>query len=88
MIPITIRFSSGAQREGVLLWLSELTIRVALRGADDVTELHCHSDQWFAENGDPVQIYVEAAAGPHSADSRAPVSLDHPLIRGGAQWLN
>lgn len=60
MIRMKIRTWGGGEWDGVLLWLCGATMRVAVTGSDDVTELYCHGDQWFSENGDPVQIGFHA----------------------------
>ncbi len=60
MIRMTIRSWTGAEWEGILLGLSGETMRVAVPGHEDAAELHCQGGQWFAENGDPVQIDLHA----------------------------
>jgi len=62
MIWMNIRSWTGAEWEGVLLSLRGLEMRVAVSGHEDAAELRCHNGQWFAENGDPVQIDIHGMA--------------------------
>jgi len=58
MRQVKIRSWNGAEWEGILLRVRGPKMRVMLRGFDDVMELWCYGGQWFAENGEPVQIQV------------------------------
>ena len=51
-----IRFWTGAEWDGVLLGSKGRKMRIAVPGCDDAVELRSRGGQWFAENGDPVQI--------------------------------
>jgi hypothetical protein len=56
MILMTLRSLNGAECDCVLLWSLDQKMRVAVPGYDDAAELNWHGGQWFAENGDPVQV--------------------------------
>ncbi|MGO9256146.1 MAG: hypothetical protein ACLQU1_07585 [Bryobacteraceae bacterium] len=61
-----IRSWTGAEWDGVLLWSRGLKMRIAVSGYEDAAEFRCRGGQWFAENGDAVQIDIHAiAAEPH-----------------------
>ena len=62
MIRITVKSWTGVEWEGVLLSQRGLQMRIALRGQEDVAELWYYGGQWFAENGDPVQIGIQGPA--------------------------
>jgi len=88
MIQVRIRSSIGAQWDGVLLWLRGRVMRVALRDYADVAELHCHDGQWFAEDGDAVEIAVHAIAD-HPSDPLVPLSDPVDCLpRTDPPWVN
>ena len=69
MMRLRIRSWSGAEWDGILLRARGVTLRVAVPGEEDVAELWCYGGQWFAENGEPVQIhcYTETTMRGYSA---------------------
>ena len=89
MIRVKIRSSIGAQWEGILLWLRGRIMRVAVPLCEDVAELRCHEGHWYAENGDPVELDIQAEPA-HPPDSPAPQSdfADSPPVSDTPPWLN
>jgi hypothetical protein len=67
MILMKIRSWGGTEWDAVMLSQCGQQIRIAVRGQEDAGELSYHDGQWFAENGDPVQIGILAppAGGSH-----------------------
>ena len=53
---LTIISWTGKRAEGIVLSSRGLTLRVAVWGSDDAEEFRFRGGQWFAENGEPVQI--------------------------------
>jgi hypothetical protein len=62
-----IRFSNGSIKEGVLVSRTEATLRIALRGDDDVTELKRAGEGWATSDCEPVAVMP----------CRPRVSMDH-----------
>ncbi len=54
-----IRYQNGAVLEAVILHRTENTLRIALRGSDDITELTRVRGTWVSDDCEPVS--VEAA---------------------------
>jgi hypothetical protein len=52
---ITISYP-GFDVDGVVLSASDTKMRIAMRDWDDAAEFQCRDGQWFAENGDAVQV--------------------------------
>ena len=48
--------STQRRFEGIVLAAGKDRIRVALRGASDVTELHRAYGQWALESGEPIDV--------------------------------
>jgi hypothetical protein len=92
MIRMRITSWTGAEWDGVLLWSRGLKMRIAVSGNEDAAEFRCRGGQWFAENGDPVQIDTYALA----AERHGPCALSLGDGRGDARslcsdapaWLN
>lgn len=61
MMRITIRTWAGAERDGVLLCRHGLAMRVAVLDGDDTMEMRFRGGQWFAENGELVEIEFHPA---------------------------
>ena len=53
---MTIQYADGKALEAVLLTRTESSMRVAIRGAEDVTEFSKLSGIWISEEGEPVRI--------------------------------
>jgi hypothetical protein len=53
---MTIKYLDGRAFEAVLLSRTETMIRLALEGADDVTELRNVNGTWVSEDREPVLI--------------------------------
>jgi hypothetical protein len=53
---------TGSECDGILLWSQGLQMRIAVSGCDDAAEFRSRGGQWFAEDGDPVQIDIQAVA--------------------------
>ncbi len=68
---MTIRSWTGTEWRGVLLSLLGLEMRVALPGSEDIARLWCRGGQWFAENGEPVELDLQTMSG--KADAGAGV---------------
>lgn len=51
-----IRHSDGRREEAMLLSATPGTLRIALSGCEDATELQLDRGQWFSEEGLPVEI--------------------------------
>ena len=51
-----ITFSDGQRIEGVIYSHSGNTLRVALKGGDDLVDFRLISGQWVSENCEPVEI--------------------------------
>jgi hypothetical protein len=56
MIQMRIKSWMGEEWDAILLSLRGLQMRVAVPGNDDAVELIFRGGQWFAENGEPVEI--------------------------------
>jgi hypothetical protein len=54
-----VRFQDGRTVEGILLANSHQTIRVALRGAEDVTLFRKVNEVWVSDDCEPVTIRFE-----------------------------
>ena len=67
MIIYPHRFSA----DGIVLFVGDRWMRVAMRGWDDVAEFRCQDGQWFAENGDPVYLNGNVGLGD-------PITAPHP----------
>jgi hypothetical protein len=67
-------------------------MRIAVSGCDDAAEFWCRGGQWFAEDGDPVQIDIQAVAAEQYGFYTP--SLDdggcdpRPLGSDAPAWLN
>jgi hypothetical protein len=53
---MTIRYANGSTYDAVLLMQDETTLRVALHGSDDVTQLRRIGEVWVTEDCEPVQV--------------------------------
>lgn len=53
---MTIRYANGQTQEAALLSRTETTLRVALAGADDVTEFALIHGNWISADCEPVEI--------------------------------
>jgi hypothetical protein len=53
---MTIKYANGTKIEAVIVTRRENTIRVALRGGDDVVEFTDLNGTWVSEDCEPVQI--------------------------------
>jgi len=54
-----ITYQTGKTIEGILVSRNENTIRVALKGSDDVAEFARVSGTWVSEDCEPVQVRYE-----------------------------
>lgn len=91
MIRMRIRSWSGAEWDGVLLRWGGWGMRVAVADHQDAVEFQSRGGQWFAENGDPVQIDMQAVA--QEDDSFAPppddsIGLAFAFCQEDPAWLN
>jgi hypothetical protein len=89
MVQVKIRSSTGAQTDGILLWLRGRIMRVAVPKSEDVAELRCQEGQWYAESGDPVELDIQAvpAHPPNTPAPRFDVG-DCPPVCDTPSWLN
>jgi hypothetical protein len=53
---MTIRYANGSTYDAVLLLHDETTLRVAVHGSDDATQLKRIGDVWVTEDCEPVQV--------------------------------
>lgn len=53
---MTIRYRNGYTVEAILLAREATSMRVAIRGAEDVTELNQIDGKWISEDCEPVDI--------------------------------
>ena len=53
---MTIRYPNGKTSEGIILTRGEQTVRVAVKGSDDVCEFCNVNGTWVTEDLQPVQI--------------------------------
>src|SRR5688572_12469650 len=53
---MTLRYPNGQTLEAVLLSRTEQTLRVALRGSDDIVELNQVNGRWVSDECDAVQV--------------------------------
>jgi len=56
---MTITYANGQTIEGILLSHNEKTMRVVLKGSDDVTEFASVKGTWISENLEPVRVCYE-----------------------------
>jgi hypothetical protein len=60
---ITISYPPGFTTEAVVLFAGRSTMRLAVKGWDDATQIRFHQGQWLSENGDVVTIGRPPKAG-------------------------
>jgi hypothetical protein len=53
---MTIKYPDGIIMEAVVLMRNEQTLRVAVKGGDDIVEFMNADGTWLSEDGRPVQI--------------------------------
>jgi hypothetical protein len=53
---MTIRYAGGRTSEAVILSRTDDTMRVAIKGSDDVAEFISVDGAWMSENREPVEI--------------------------------
>lgn len=58
MLSVTVRMFSGRRSEGVMLSANQESMRIALRGAADTTELRRVEGRWLADDNRPVDFEV------------------------------
>lgn len=88
---MTIRSWAGTEWEGVLLCRRGLEMRVAVAGWADAAVIRHRGGQWFAENGDPVEIEMHTnAPGPYREPATSGGCCDDLRQRGSSApaWLN
>ncbi len=66
---ITITTRTGSIYAGILMAVSGPTLRVAVRGFDDVVEFRLQGGQWFSETGELVEIKVCTSTDDAGAES-------------------
>jgi hypothetical protein len=58
MLSVTVTLFSGRRREGIMLSANQESMRIALRGAGDTTELRRVEGRWLADDNRPVDLEV------------------------------
>lgn len=53
---IILRYPTLQRVEAILLSATTDRLRVVVKNDDDTLELHCINDQWFSDQGAPVEI--------------------------------
>jgi hypothetical protein len=53
---LTIRYANGLTKESILLSRTKDSLRVAIQGCDDVTELRQVNGTWITDECEPVQV--------------------------------
>jgi hypothetical protein len=93
MVRMTITDWDGNRAAGVLLAVSGVEMRVAVRGCPDALRLSLHGTQWLDEEQNPVQIdYVpDACKAPEDGAWWLEPSADQRSVSGFGEnsgWLN
>lgn len=82
---MTIRYANGLTKESVLLSRTQNSLRVAIEGCDDVTEIHQVNGTWVTDECEPVQVTFawefNPAAEVTEADCICPPEIAASLIR-------
>jgi hypothetical protein len=86
MVRLTITSWTGSRAAGVLLAVSGLEMRVALRGCPDATRFCFRSGQWLDEERNPVSVEYEPCACDALEDGAW--WLEAPVGRNLGNWLN
>jgi hypothetical protein len=63
---MTLRYPNGQTIEAVLLSRTEQTMRVALRGSDDIVELNQVNGNWVSDECDAVQVSFGSRPDPET----------------------
>ena len=58
MLSVTVTMFPGRRSEGVMLSANQESMRIALRGDADTTELRRVQGQWLADDNQPVDFEV------------------------------
>lgn len=58
MLSVTVTMFSGRRTEGIMLSANQESMRIAMRGDADTTELRRVQGQWLADDNRPVDFEV------------------------------
>jgi hypothetical protein len=82
---MTVRYANGSTYDAVLLMRDETTLRVAMHGSDDVTQIERIGEVWVTEDCEPVQVefawsQVRSSEEVHETDFVCSLDLAAHLI--------